>query len=695
MARVVAIDTDTIPKPPGSEPVDQPPPPVEIVEAKVLAELDDSGEHDDTVWYLDSGATNHMCGERSAFSNLDSNIKGTVSFGDGSVAKIEGRGTILFASKDGSHRPLTGVYFIPRLTNNIISLGQLDEAGCDICICHGLLKIHDDNRRLLVKVPRTSSRLYILKLQLATPVCLAAHHDDTAWLWHERYDHLHFDALRKLARDGMVRGLPQLDRVHQLCDNCIATKQRRKPFPTQAKGRAEGLIDLVHDDLCGPISPMTPSGKQYFLLLVDDCSRYMWLHLLAAKNDAAATIQSYKALVETETGRRLRVLRTDHGGEFTSVEFAVYCAGEGVQRQHSAPYSSQQNGVVERRNQTIIAMARSLLRAHAMPAMFWGETVMTAVHLLNHAPTKALSGKTPFEVYYGRKPAVHYLRTFGCVAHVKTVRPHQKKLDDRSAPMVFIGYEPGAKAYWVYDTVTRRVQVSRDIIFDENRPWDWSATMVDAAARTSDFIMECSIMEEHVVGQEPAAPPSTSPAAGATPAFAPAPASVIEHSPGGHVSPPPNDSDNLDADHDEDVPLRYRTMDDILGLAIPRGPAPRNLVQGVLMLQIGEEPDTFTEAHEEQAWRDAMAEEIKAIDDNNTWRLVTLPLGYRPIGFKWVFKVKKGPNGEIVKHKARLVAKGYVQQPGRDFDEVFAPVARIVCSLLSPRRKGGESTTWT
>jgi hypothetical protein len=182
------------------------------------------------------------------------------------------------------------VYFIPRLTSNIISLGQLDEAGCDIRIRHGLLKIHDDHRRLVAKVPRTSSRLYILRLQLARPVCLAAHHDDAAWLWHERYGHLHFDALRKLVRDDMVRGLPQLDRVHQLCDCCVATKQRRKSFPSQAKGRAEGLIDLVHGDLCGPISPMTPSGKQYFLLLIDDCSRYMWLHLLAVKSDVVAAI---------------------------------------------------------------------------------------------------------------------------------------------------------------------------------------------------------------------------------------------------------------------------------------------------------------------------------------------------------------------------------------------------------------------
>jgi hypothetical protein len=255
------------------------------------------------------------------------------------------------------------------------------------------------------------------------------------------------------------------------------------------------------------------------------------------------------------------------------------------------------------------------------------------------------------------------------------VRPHQKKLDDRSAPMVFIGYEPGAKAYRVYDPVAQRVHVSRDIIFDENRSWDWSVTMVDATARASEFIVECGVMEEH----EPAASPSVSPssAATSTPAVELAPVPVVEHSPGAFVSPPPSGSDNLDADHDEDVPLRYRTMDDILGPAIPCGPATRNLVQGVLMLQIGEEPHTFAEAHEEQAWRDAMAEEIKSIEDNNTWRLVTLLPSHRPIGLKWVYKVKKGPEGEIEKHKAHLITKGYVQQPGHDFDEVFVPVARI------------------
>jgi hypothetical protein len=148
----------------------------------------------------------------------------------------------------------------------------------------------------------------ILVSMLVRPVCLVTHLVDVAWLWHECYDNLHFDALRKLTRDGMMRGLPQLDCVQQPCDNCVATKQRRKPFLVVDKGRAEGLIDLVYGDLCGAISPMTPSGKQYFLLFINDCSRYMWLHLLTAKSDVAGMIQRYKALVETKIGQRLWML---------------------------------------------------------------------------------------------------------------------------------------------------------------------------------------------------------------------------------------------------------------------------------------------------------------------------------------------------------------------------------------------------
>ena len=137
----------------------------------------------------------------------------------------------------------------------------------------------------------------------------------------------------------MVRGLPQIDHVDQICDSCLVGKQRRTPFPEQAKYRAKHVLDLVHGDLCGPITPATPGGKKYFLLLVDDLSRYMWLVLLTTKDEASVAIKHFQTSVEVETGRKLRALRTDRGGEFTSVEFGEYCADRGVQRHLTTPYS--------------------------------------------------------------------------------------------------------------------------------------------------------------------------------------------------------------------------------------------------------------------------------------------------------------------------------------------------------------------
>jgi hypothetical protein len=153
------------------------------------------------------------------------------------------------------------------------------------------------------------------------------------------------------------------------------------------------------------------------------------------------------------------VLRTDNGGEFTAAEFALYCADEGVQRHYSAPYSQQKNGVVERRNQTVVGMARALLKQRGMPAVFWGELVVTPVYILNRSPTKALNGRTPYEAWHGRKPAVSHLRVFGCLAFGKELG-HIGKLDNRSIPGVFIGYAEGSKAYRILDPGTQRVRTT-------------------------------------------------------------------------------------------------------------------------------------------------------------------------------------------------------------------------------------------
>jgi transposase InsO family protein len=464
---------------------------VHLVEDKVVALISDVEKEECRRWVLDTGTTNHMMGCRSAFSDLDHNVHGTVKFVDGSVVRIEGMGMVLFNCKNGEHHAFVGVYYIPKLNTNIISVGQLDEIGFQTLIEGGIMRIRDGERRLLAKVPKSANRLYVLQVEIATPVCLAMRGSENAWLWHARYGHLNFPALRKLTREEMVHGLPEVEHVDQVCGGCLTDKHRRASFPRQAEYRAEEILELVHGDLCGPITPATPSGSRYFLLLVNDRSRFMWLRMLRSKDQAADTIKQFQQIAEAETGRKLRAFRSDRGGEFNSIEFAEHCTEHGVRRQLTAPYSPQQNGVVERHNQMVVGTARSLLKSKRLPRWLWGEAVATAVYLLNRSPTRSVEGKTSFEVWYGKKPGVHHLRTFGCVVHVKNTTPNLKKLEDRSQPMIFIGYELGSKAYRAYDPVSKKVHVTRDVVFDEQALWNWGA---DAEHSTTDggdtFIVE-------------------------------------------------------------------------------------------------------------------------------------------------------------------------------------------------------------
>jgi transposase InsO family protein len=290
-------------------------------------------------------------------------------------------------------------------------------------------------------------------VKVAQPFCLAARQDGEAWQWHERFGHLNFEALKRLSAKEMVRGLPCLDHVEKFCDVCMLTKQRLLPFPQQSSFRDKERLELVHGDLCGSVTSATPGGRRYFLLLVDDLSYYMWVMMLGSKGEAANAIRRVQVAAEAECGRKLRVLRINNDGEFMAAEFASYCADEGVQRHYSTTYSPQQNDVVERRNQTVVGMARAHLKQRGMSVVFWGEAVVTAVYILNRSPTKALNGMTPYEAWHGRKPAVSHLRVFGCLAFTKELG-HIDKLNDRSTPGVFIGYAEDSKAYHILNPGT-------------------------------------------------------------------------------------------------------------------------------------------------------------------------------------------------------------------------------------------------
>ena len=232
------------------------------------------------------------------------------------------------------------MYYIPSLRCNMVSLGQLTETGHRVVMDGDVLEVFDKSPwRLLMRVRRTSNSLYRIELKVANPVSLPTRLEDPAWLWHARLGHVNFQAMKKLADKGMAVGVPAITHPNQLCQACLVAKQIRQPFPAMAQFRAEAPLELLHMDLCGPITPTTMAGNRYFLLIVDDFTRWMWVFVIKTKDQALASFTKFKPLAENTAGRRIKTLRSDRGGEFLSGEFERLCEEAGIQRHLTAPYS--------------------------------------------------------------------------------------------------------------------------------------------------------------------------------------------------------------------------------------------------------------------------------------------------------------------------------------------------------------------
>jgi len=453
---------------------------VYLEESKVMPALYFVEEGDEesmnNVWYLDNGASNHMSGVRQMFRDIDHTVSGKVRFGDGSFVEIMGKGSILFQGRSGDQWLLHDIYYVPKLKSNLISLGQLTEIGHRIVMDDDEIVVTEKNpHRLIMRVQRAVNRTYKIELAPVNPICMLTSIGDEAWLWHGRLGHVNFQAMKKLVDKEMVGGVPLIQHPDQVCQDCLTAKQTRMLFPHSALWRADEPLKLVHVDLCGPITPSTAGGNKYFMLLVDDCTRWTQVYMLKNKDQAVDAFVKYKADVENSSSHKLKILRSDRGGEFLAKSFQSVCEQAGIKHQFTAPYSPQQNGVVERKNRTVMEMARAMLKSMNLPGRFWAEAVRHAVYLLNRLPTKAMGDRTPYEGWNGRKPNLSHLRVFGCKGHVKTVKPHLKKLEDRSVPMVYFGIEEGSKAHRMCNPQDNRIVVSRDVVFEESQKWSWEA----------------------------------------------------------------------------------------------------------------------------------------------------------------------------------------------------------------------------
>ncbi|KAK9941415.1 hypothetical protein M0R45_018018 [Rubus argutus] len=603
-------------------------------------------KHEPDIWYLDTGCSNHMFGRKSFFSNLNEDFRTTVSFGDHSTVSVMGKGDVQIRTKEDNIETISNVFYIPELKSNLLSVGQLQEKGYIATIKGGACEIYDPRRGVIAHVKMTPNRLFPLQIKSAN-TCFVTTVTDPTWLWHFRYGHLNFSGLKTLSQKNMVTGLPQIIPPIKICEECVVGKQHREQFPKGKAWRAQRPLELIHSDICGPINPTSNGEKRYFISFIDDYSRKAWVYFLQNKSEAFRAFKSFKALVEKEAGRSIKTLRTDRGGEFMSQEFANFCAEHGIRRQLTAAYTPQQNGVSERKNRTILNMVRSMLAKGKIPKSFWPEAVNWSIHILNRSPTFAVQNMTPEEAWSGKKPAVDHFKIFGCIAYAHIPDEKRKKLDDKGEKCVFLGVSEQSKAYKLFNPITKKIVVSRDVIFDEESTWNWSEKATrqqqipvsfDEDTEEQQPIIFTNNMPSHQPLQEVQASGTSSRPQRTT---RKRPAWMIDYVSGDDLS-----------DDDNDALVHFALFADC-------------------------DPVVFEDAVKDKKWQKAMDAEIKSIEKNDTWELINLPKGEKTIGVKWVYKTKLNEKGEVEKYKARLVAKGYKQEYGVDYKEVFAPVARM------------------
>ncbi|CAJ2659262.1 unnamed protein product [Trifolium pratense] len=406
----------------------------------------DCEEFETERWYLDSGCSNHMVGNKNWLYEFDGNYRDTVKLGDDSKMNVVGKGNIKLRINGRVH-VITEVYYIPGIKTNLLSIGQIQQKNVTIIFKNDTCKIFHDDKGLLFTSQMSGNRMYTLTATVISPKCLTVSKEDWSQLWHDRYAHLSVKGLNVLAKKNMVDGLPVLKEIEYKCEDCLTGKQHREVIPKQAVWRANERLELVHSDICGPINPTSNGGNRYFITFTDDFSRKTWIYFLKEKSSALDTFKTFKVLVEKESGCAIQCLRTDRGGEYVSTAFNDFCSNQGIKRQLTAAYTPQQNGVSERKNRTLMNMVRSMLAGKKVPKVFWPEAVKWATYVMNRSPTLSVKNMTPQEAWSGKKPNVQHFRVFGCLAFVHVPDSQRIKLDNKSVKCIHLGISDESKAY--------------------------------------------------------------------------------------------------------------------------------------------------------------------------------------------------------------------------------------------------------
>ncbi|GKC86206.1 retrovirus-related pol polyprotein from transposon TNT 1-94 [Tanacetum coccineum] len=350
---------------------------------------------------------------------------------------------------------ISRVYYVEGLGHNLFSVGQFCDSDLEVAFRKHTCFVRNLEGVDLLSGSR-GTNLYSLSIgdmMASSPICLLSKATKTkSWLWHRRLSHLNFGAINHLARHGLVRGLPRLkfEKDH-LCSACAMGKSKKQSHKPKSEDTNQEKLYLLHMDLCGPMRVASVNGKKYILVIVDDYSRFTWVKFLASKDEAPDFIIKFLKMIQVRLNVAVRNIRTDNGTEFVNQTLRDYYEQVGISHETSVMRTPQQNGVVERRNHTLVEAARTMLIYAKAPLFLWAEAVATACYTQNRSIIRRRIRKTPFELLHDRKPDLSYLYVFCALCYLNNDSENLGKLQAKADIGIFIGYAPKKKAYRIYN----------------------------------------------------------------------------------------------------------------------------------------------------------------------------------------------------------------------------------------------------
>lgn len=633
-------------------------------------------------WYVDSGATRHMTHMEVNLDNLRESGIREVKVANNETMKIKRIGDMKCQiGAESRNIVLKEVHQIPELFVNLLSVNQMVIKGNTVVFDSDGVRIYSKNKDIIAS-GKLIDGMFELNVNLnehehahvASEIKSAE-----PGLWHRRLAHVNNATLKSVLNIKVKQDTQ--------CVVCSKGKHARKPFK-ETGTRANKPLEIVHSDVCGPMSVNSLGGHRYYVSFIDDFTRKVFVYIMTSKNEVFAKFLAFKSRVENETECKIKILRTDNGTEYVNNRFKQFFEANGIKHEYSAPYSPQQNGLSERMNRTIVEKARCMLIDAKLERFFWAEAVLAAVNIINALPN-ASTKTAPDEMWYNKKCDLNNFRVFGCKAMVWQPEQKRKKFDNKSFECIFLRYADNAKAYRLYDLNTKKIIISRDVIFMEVS----NTSNNDVSNSQSDnIILYDDINENNENGKEMVNETI---------------ASGRDNLNESTVSQQTGSASQLNANShgvaDRDVVDLNESTDDVGALNTSgedptfrtraridenaRRPATRStrdpdedLLLGLHVALIAGEPQNYQQALNDknsEKWKAAMKDEYTSLIKNNTWELVDRPKNTKLVDNKWVFKIKEAGNDSSKIFRARLVARGFTQEYGINYNETFSPVVRF------------------